>query len=140
MGARRRGRRPAFPPIVLAVAGAFLVLSAVPQFFWLLLVFGWLLFPTLSVLYRSVAALPEGRGKVPAGSVETQETELLRALAEHGELTPARAAMETSLSVAQADRMLGELAEAGHLEVRVHGGGLFYALWEPAPGGTEGRA
>ncbi len=42
--------------------------------------------------------------------------------------------METSLSVAEADRMLQELAEAGHLEVRVRGGGLFYAFW-----GEEGR-
>jgi hypothetical protein len=47
-------------------------------------------------------------------------------------LTPARAAMETSLSVAGADAMLQELAEAGHLEVRVRGGGMFYALWEGA--------
>lgn len=53
------------------------------------------------------------------------------ALREHGELTPARAAMETSLTVAEADGMLKELAEGGHLEVRVRGGGLFYALWEP---------
>ncbi len=39
--------------------------------------------------------------------------------------------METSLTVAEADGMLKELAEGGHLEVRVRGGGLFYALWEP---------
>jgi hypothetical protein len=38
-------------------------------------------------------------------------------------------ATETSLSVAEADRMLKELAEAGHLEVRARNGGLFYALW-----------
>jgi hypothetical protein len=38
--------------------------------------------------------------------------------------------METSLSVAKARRMLKELAEAGHLEVRMHGVGLFYAFWE----------
>ena len=38
--------------------------------------------------------------------------------------------METSLSVSEADTMLKELAEAGHLEVRVRGGGLFYAFWE----------
>jgi hypothetical protein len=37
--------------------------------------------------------------------------------------------METSLSVAEADRMLRELAENGHLEVRVRGGALYYALW-----------
>ena len=47
-------------------------------------------------------------------------------------MTPARAARGTSLSVAGADAMLQELAEAGHLEVRVRGGGMFYALWEGA--------
>ncbi len=50
---------------------------------------------------------------------------------------PALAAMETPLSMAEAGAMLKELAEAGHLEVRVRSGGLFYALWEqtgrPAP-------
>ncbi|CAN5799974.1 hypothetical protein BH23ACT11_BH23ACT11_19660 [soil metagenome] len=62
-------------------------------------------------------------------STETKERELLGALRDHGELTPAQAAMETTLSVAQADRILRELAEGGHLEVRVRGGGLFYASW-----------
>jgi hypothetical protein len=30
--------------------------------------------------------------------------------------------------------MLKELAEGAHLEVRVRGGGIFYALWEPGAG------
>ncbi|MDP9425215.1 MAG: hypothetical protein M3P37_04065 [Actinomycetota bacterium] len=38
--------------------------------------------------------------------------------------------METSLTEAEADEMLKGLAEGGHLEVRVRGGGLYYALWE----------
>jgi hypothetical protein len=32
--------------------------------------------------------------------------------------------------VAEADQMLSELAESGHLEVRAHEGRLGYALWE----------
>jgi hypothetical protein len=32
--------------------------------------------------------------------------------------------------VAEADRMLEELAAGGHLEVRARSGGLFYALWK----------
>jgi hypothetical protein len=48
--------------------------------------------------------------------------------------------METSLSVTQADAMLRELAQAGHLEVRVRGGDLFYAFWEdPSPTVTHPR-
>jgi hypothetical protein len=35
---------------------------------------------------------------------------------------------ETPLTVAEADRMLSELAKGGHLEVRVEGGKLLYGL------------
>ena len=47
--------------------------------------------------------------------------------------------MDTSLTVAEADRMLKELAEGGHLAVRVRGGGLFYSLWEREDGEETGR-
>ena len=77
---------------------------------------------------RGIAGISESPTELPA--TNGKERELLGALREHGELTPARAAMETSLSVAEADKMLKELAEGGHLDVRVRGGGLFYALWE----------
>jgi DNA-binding transcriptional ArsR family regulator len=66
------------------------------------------------------------------------ERELLAALRDRGEMTPAGVAVETSLSVDEADRRLRELAEAGHLEVRVRGGGIFYALWETEALGIEG--
>ena len=33
------------------------------------------------------------------------------------------------MTVAEADRMLRELAENGHLEVKVEGGAIFYELW-----------
>lgn len=63
---------------------------------------------------------------------------MLVALVSHGEMTPAGVAAETPLSVDEADRRLRELAEAGHLEVRVRGGGLFYALWEAKERRIEG--
>ena len=56
------------------------------------------------------------------------ERQLLEAIDRHGEITPARAALETSLTVTEADRMLSELAKGGYLEVRVEGGKLLYAL------------
>ena len=56
------------------------------------------------------------------------ERQLLEAIDRHGEITPARAALETSLTVAEADRMLSDLAKGGYLEVRVEGGKLVYAL------------
>lgn len=39
-------------------------------------------------------------------------------------------ALETSLSVEEADRMLSALAVQGHLEVSVEQGRLLYSLWE----------
>jgi membrane protein implicated in regulation of membrane protease activity len=57
-----------------------------------------------------------------------REKELLRALERHEEITAARAAMETSLSIAQAEEMLAKLASGGHVEVRARAGTLAYAL------------
>ena len=67
------------------------------------------------------------RSELPSES--SRERELLEAIRAHGEVTPAQAAMNTTLTVSEADEMLKELAEGGHLDVRVRGGGLFYALW-----------
>jgi hypothetical protein len=115
--------------LALVTAGAALVLTLVPWLFWLIFVFGWMVFPAFGLLVKGIAGLSEERTELP--SANSKERELLQALQREGKLTPARAAMETTLTVAEADRMLKELAEGGHLEVRVRGGGLFYALWEP---------
>jgi len=66
-------------------------------------------------------ALPSGIGK---------EKELLQALERHGETTAVQAALETSLSVAEAEEMLSRLANEGHVRVSANGGRLAYALWE----------
>jgi len=65
-----------------------------------------------------------------SGVERDKEKELLRAIRRHGQLTVTGVALETSLSVEQAERMLSELASKGHLEVRVEHGRLFYSLWE----------
>ena len=58
-----------------------------------------------------------------------KERELLSAIRDNGgSITPAEAAMETSLTVREADKMLSELAGGGHLAVESRGGSLFYAL------------
>jgi hypothetical protein len=113
--------------LVPAALGVLVVLSLVPQLFWLVFVFGWTIFPAIGLLARGLAGLGDAGPEQIA--TESRERELLRALREHGELTPVRAATETSLSVDEADRMLRELAAGGHLEVRASSGGLFYALW-----------
>ena len=55
---------------------------------------------------------------------------LLEALARRGKLRAVEAALESSLSVEEANRMLQALAAKGHLEVTVEHGRLLYALWD----------
>ena len=124
--------------LVPAVGGLVLVFTLVPWLWWLIFVFGWMIFPAFGLLMRGIAGLSEGRTGLPSGT-SGGERELLEALRERGELTPAEAAMDTSLSVAEADQMLKELAEGGHLDVRVRGGGLFYSLWEREDDEEAGR-
>jgi hypothetical protein len=112
----------------LILAGVALVLALHPEFFWLVFVFGWAVFPALGLFARGVAGLAESRSGGRAA--EGGERELLEALRRRGEITPVEAAMETSLTVREAERLLKELAEGGHLDVRVRGGGLSYSLWE----------
>jgi hypothetical protein len=60
---------------------------------------------------------------------DNKERELLSAIRDNGgSITPAEAAMETSLTVREADQMLSELAGGGHLTVESKEGSLFYAL------------
>jgi hypothetical protein len=108
------------------LAAALLVLFT--DFWWLILIFCWIVFAALGIFARGVASLMESRQdeRLPENS---KERELLEALRDRGELTPAQAAVETSLTVKEVDGMLKELAEGGHLEVRVVGGGLSYSLW-----------
>ena len=59
-----------------------------------------------------------------------KEKKLLRALGRRGKLTAVEAAIVTSLSVEEADRILSELAHNGHLKVTVEHGKLLYSFWE----------
>ena len=88
------------------------------------------------VALRSLGALgPAASGSrgAPAGTPAkdgAKEKELLEALERRGKLTVAGVALETSLTVEEADRMLSALAAKGHLEVRVEHCRLLYSLWE----------
>jgi hypothetical protein len=121
-------------PVALGVA---VVLTFFGEMFWLVFTFGWMIFPAFGLLTSGIAGLASSpsQRQLERDSTEAKERELLGVLRDRGELTPAQAAMETSLSVSEADDKLKELAEGGHLEVRVRGGGLFYALWDV--GGLE---
>jgi hypothetical protein len=122
--------------IPLAVVGV-LVLTLASNFWWLIFVFGWVLFPAFALLVRGIAGLFEGPEEPAVANAG--ERELLEALQRRGELTPAQAAIETSLTVDQADKMLEDLAARGHLDVKVRGGGIFYGLWEGGSGAARGE-
>lgn len=133
LGVDIEGMSPKAQAVTGLVTGGLILLSAAlliafTNFWWLIFVFGWAIFPAFGVFARGVAGLVDQRSEIPSSG--TRERELLEALREQGELTPAQAAMETSLTVSEADALLKELAKGGHLDVRVRGGGLFYALWD----------
>ena len=144
-GRVRRGRRvAAFGGPVFAgrlgiglvgVVFLFAVVLLFSHFLPFLFFFGWMvpffLIPALRFSARGMAGRWEGRySPLSDVSEARKEKELLGALARYGEITPARAALETSLSVSEADRMLSELTKNGHIEVRAREGRLVYALWE----------
>ncbi len=146
LGLDIEGMTPRAQAVTGLVTGGAILLGAAAlilftNLWWLIFIFGWFLFPALGAFARGVAGLVDSpkEERLPEGG---KERELLEAMREKGELTPAQAAMETSLTVKEADGMLKELAEGGHLDVRVRGGGLFYALWDhdrdAAGSGSEG--
>ncbi len=124
---------PRFMPWLVVL---FLVFVAGPAFhFFPLLLLIWVV-PLVMLAFgaaaKGLAGVAETRARLRKSGVtqESKERELLEALARRGELSSALAALETSLTVAEASRMLSELAESGHVEVRAHDGRLGYALWE----------
>ena len=76
--------------LALVTAGAALVLTLVPWLFWLIFVFGWMVFPAFGLLVKGIAGLSEERTEL--SSANGKERELLQALQREGELTPAWAA------------------------------------------------
>jgi len=117
--------------VPVALSGIFLVVF-VPGLWWIFTTYFWVAFPAVGLLASGITGLVQER---PVRvSEEEKERELLGVLGEEGEVTAAAVAARTSMTVAEADGRLGELAEGGHLEIRVRGGAIFYALW-----GTEER-
>jgi hypothetical protein len=97
------------------------------------------MFPALVLGALGVSRLQQQkRGSVSSGP--GTERELLSAIRDNGgSITPAEAAMETSLTVREADKMLSELAGGGHLAVESRGGALFYSLPRRSGPELEGR-
>jgi hypothetical protein len=86
------------------------------------------MFPASVLLALGLSRLEQQRRKAVSPRVG-KERELLSAMRKNtGSITPAEAAMETSLTVSDADEMLSELAVGGHLQVESSEGTLAYRL------------
>jgi hypothetical protein len=68
------------------------------------------------------------RGSRQESVEKSAERQLLEVIERNGEITPTRAALQTTLTVDEAEQLLSDLAQRGHLDVRVEGSKLVYAL------------
>ena len=85
-----------------------------------------LMIPAVALIATALQETSKRRRKIRPPD---KERELLSAIRDNGgSITPAEAAMETSLTVGDADRMLSGLAGGGHLSVERAGGTLRYSL------------
>ena len=121
--------------IPVALSGALLWAFAT-ELSWIFFTYFWLMFPAFGLLVRGVAGLYDSPDEPTASNSKGRE--LLGALREHGELTSAQVAMETSLSVAEADGMLRSWPRVGTWTCAC--AGLFYALWELGVEDTSGSS
>ena len=127
--------------VIVPVVLAGVLLFAFMNVWWIWFTFFWVVFPAFGLLVRGIAGLSESSTALPAAP-NSKERELLEALRREGELTPARAAMETSLTVAEADKMLKELAEGAHLRCGSGAGGSSTLSGSPVPekrGGSSSK-
>ncbi len=122
------------PYVLIALALAFAGFGAsVGITSGVLVTFFVFMFPALVLLALGISKLQEKKQRFIAPRLG-KERELLSAIRDNGvSITPTEAAMETSLTVREADGMLSELAVGGHLAVESRNGALFYSL----PGRTS---
>jgi DNA-binding CsgD family transcriptional regulator len=107
---------------LFVVGWVCVLLVPLTSFWWLALVCATVAPVVLAILDRPGSNLEK------ADVRNVKEREILQALAERGELTSTTAAMRTSLTVDEASKMLEGFARKGHLELRMDGGAMSYAL------------
>ena len=113
---------------VFVLAFACVLLVPLTAFWWIVPVLGAAVPISLAFIAR-----PD-LGFLPA---DNQERELVDALVDRGELTPATVAMRTSLTADEASRMLEDLARKGSLRPRAGDGLVSYALRDRDPSETS---
>ena len=125
----RDQRSNSYPYVLIALGLAFVGFGAsvgltagelVPFFVFM--------FPASVLLALGLSRLEQQRRKAISPRV-SKERELLSAMRNNtGSITPTEAAMETSLTVSEADEMVSELAAGGYLQVESSEGTLVYRL------------
>jgi DNA-binding NarL/FixJ family response regulator len=116
---------------VFVLAFACVLLVPLTAFWWIVPVLGAAVPISLAFLAR-----PD-LGFLPADNNGAKERELVNALVDQGEVSPATVAMRTSLTVDEASRMLEDLALKGRLRPRAGDGLVSYALRERDPSETS---
>lgn len=132
------------PFAVLAIGSGLLLLFGLavltPFHFFPFFPLVWVLpFLAMRALWMSRPRTLPAVGRPTVSEEGRKERELLEALERHGEITAARAALETSLSVTEAADRLSSLAENGHVRVHAREGSLAYSLWDMDRRGPVGR-
>jgi hypothetical protein len=109
--------------VKLAMGVAFLPIS---------FIFGfglWFLIPAAILIALGLRDLKSQRYQSLPAAEDDKEKELLSAIRDNDySITPAVAALETSLTVRKADGMLSDLANGGHLQLDSRDGVLYYSL------------
>jgi hypothetical protein len=118
-----------YPYVLIALGLAFVGFGAsVSLTAGVLVPFFVFMFPASVSLALGLSKLEQQRRKAVSPRV-SKERELLSVMRNNtGSITPTEAAMETSLTVSEADKMLSKLAGGGHLQVESSEGTLFYRL------------
>ena len=118
-----------YPYVLIALGLAFVGFGASVGFtVGELVPFFGFMFPASVLLALGLSRLEQQRRKAVSPRIG-KERELLSAMRNNtGSITPAEAAMETSLTVSEADEMLSELAAGGHFQVESSEGTLVYKL------------
>ena len=112
---------------LLALGVVCVLLAPITSLWWLVL----LCAAAVPIVLTIVPSLLDRPHRKPKGlDKKDKERELLGALAEWDELTPATAAMWTSLTVEEASKMMDELAGKGYLKFQAGNGVMTYALRE----------
>jgi DNA-binding CsgD family transcriptional regulator len=123
--------------LVLAIA---VVLAPLMDGAWVaLVVAAGIAAPIIVLTQFNRAVAHRGGARHPLRELRDGQSELLRALAEHGALTPVTAALRTSLTVEEADVLLDDLARKGYLNALPQDGTIAYSLTEQNPSGPPER-